>query len=117
MKERFNNFRQFIAERKIIIALGIATVVAVIAASVSVWAYNVSDVSRLDISRPGYEEARDSVIKGDESISFGATGTLDADAMKDFQSLYDDKHQKLDAIGSFDGNLLSDDLLKTTTSE
>lgn len=117
MKKRLHSLRECIARHKITLGLSIAVVVAFAMTVVSMWVYNISDVARLDISRPGYEKARESVIKGDETITFGATGDLDANAMKDFQKLFDEKRKALNAIGRFDGDVLDDNQLKTSSSE
>ncbi len=78
--------------------------------------YNYSDVSRLDISRPGYESLRKSVVK-DEATTFDANGTLNSKDIEDFQKLYDKKRQALNALGKFDGDALNDDQLKIVPSE
>lgn len=114
---RLARVRLFLVEHTILLGLLVALMVGLVMTSVSIWIYNSSDVSRLDISRPGYEKARESVIKGDETLQFGATGTLDSNAMKDFQQLFDEKREKLDAIGSFEGEIQSDGQLKAAVSE
>lgn len=114
---RLAGVKRFLIEHKILLGLLVALAVSLIMTSVSIWIYNSSDVSRLDISRPGYEKARESVIKGDETLQFGATGTLDSNAMKDFQQLFDERREKLDAIGSFDGEIQSDGQLKAVSTE
>lgn len=109
--------QQFLIEHKIILGLLVALTVSLLMTSISIWIYNMSDVSRLDISRPGYEKARESVIKGDETLQFGATGVLDSNALKDFQQLFDEKREKLDANGNFAGDIQSDGQLRTVVSE
>lgn len=116
MIQRLHSFRLFLSRHKIVVGLSSAIVVALTLTVVSMWIYNTSDVARIDISRPGYEKARESVIKGDETISFGATGTLDSNAMKDFQQLFDEKRKSLNAIGDFDGSIISDEQLKASSS-
>lgn len=104
--------RNFFADHRIMLGI-IGVVIAALAMTViSVWVYNLSDVARLDISRPGYEQARESVIKGNETQQFSATGELDKEAFDTFKKLFDERLQALQAIGKFDGNSMSDDQLK-----
>ena len=100
--------KTFASERKIVLGLAAASVVALAMTTLSIWMYNISDVSRLDVSRPGYEQARESVIKADDALSFSASGELDVDAMKDFQQLFDAKRKALNAMGGFEGTILED---------
>ena len=107
-----SRLRNFFAERRILLGIIGVVTVALAMTVVSVWIYNLSDVARLDISRPGYEEARQSVIKGNETLQFSATGDLDQTAFETFEQLFDERRQALQAIGKFDGNGLNDDQLK-----
>lgn len=109
---RWKTMRNFFAERRILLGIIGVVTVALIMTVISVWVYNLSDVARLDISRPGYEQARQSVIKGNETQQFSATGELDKDALDTFERLFDERLKALQAIGKFDGNSMSDDQLK-----
>jgi hypothetical protein len=76
------------------------------------WIYHVNDVSRLDISRPGYEIARESVQRQEETDMFQATGKLDKKALDLFKKEFDSKRKLLDGNSRFDPEVISDEQLK-----
>jgi hypothetical protein len=108
----YEQARAFISRHMIASGVGVAVVVACVLTLVSMWAYNVSDVARLDVSRPGYEKVREEVKKSEDTKKFNAAGALDKNALQDFQDLYDERLKNLNELGRFDGNVLDDDQLK-----
>lgn len=104
--------KHFMQTHMIMCGVGVSVLVAVLLTSISMWAYNSSDVARLDVSRPGYETIRDEVKNTEETKKFGATGELNEQAFEDFQLLYDERLHNLGDLGRFDGAVLNDDQLK-----
>ena len=113
----FASIVEFFRERKLLLGLMIAVSVALFATTMSIWTYNLSDVSRLDVSRPGDENIRRSLLKNEEQVRFDATGKLDTAATDDFQKLFDEKRAALSGVGTFEADVLTDERLNLATSE
>lgn len=106
----------FFAERRILLALVLAILVALVMTVISLKLYDLDDVSRLDVSLPNRENIRSS--EGEAEVqNFASTGELDAKALSDFQTLYTKNRSALDALGKFDGDALSSDSLKIDANE
>ena len=112
MRSQFRRLVDFFTQRQLLLGVIVTIVAALSLTAFSIWSYNGSDVARLDISRPGYESARGSVIKGGETTNFSATGELDAKALNDFQKLFDSKRKAMQAIGKFESDALDNEQLK-----
>lgn len=106
----------FFAERRLLLGIIFATVIAIIMTIISLRLYDLDDVSRLDVSLPIRENIRMST-KEDEVQQFGSTGVLDTQALSDFQALFTKNRSALDALGKFDGDALSSDSLKIGSNE
>lgn len=104
-------------ERKMLLCLVLAISLVLLMTAASLRAYYLSDVSHLDLSRPGHEKSRSDVMTPGNETRFEAAGPVDATALKTFQQLYDKKRTALNALGRFDGNALGDDQMKLTTNE
>ncbi|MBC7512269.1 hypothetical protein H7142_01235 [Candidatus Saccharibacteria bacterium] len=72
--------------------------------------YESSGTLQLDLSRPGYDSAREEAIKGNEVFrGFSSDGTIDAESLNEFDSLYKQKAaEALIDIDAFSGEALSD---------
>ena len=110
-------FSNFFRERKLLTGIILAVTMALTLTFVSMIIYVLSDVARLDISRPGYEKFRESVIKNEATVRFEPNGSLDKQAVQDFQELFSEKRRLLEPIGRFDGNPLGDEELKLAPSQ
>jgi hypothetical protein len=90
-----------------------AIVVAMFLVYVALSLYQSSGTLQLDLSRPGYASARQEANKDNEVFKgFSAEGTVDADALKEFDKLYKQKAaEALIDIDAFSGNALSDKAL------
>lgn len=108
--------KEFFYTRQILLLLLSAVLVATLTTAVGVKLYNMSDVSRLDLSLPGHEKSRKDVGI-EEQIKFEANGSIDSKVLDDFQKLFDEKRSSLKALHKFDGDLLNSDKLKITTNE
>lgn len=106
----------FFAERRVLLSIIAAVLLACVMTVISLRLYDLDDVSRLDVSLPIRENIRSST-KEDEVQQFGSTGVLDARALADFQALFTKNRSALDALGKFDGDSLSSDSLKIGPNE
>lgn len=72
--------------------------------------YQSSGTLQLDLSRPGYDSAREEAIKDTEVFKgFSAEGPIDKQALSEFDKLYREKAaEALIDIGDFSGDALSD---------
>ena len=72
--------------------------------------YESSGTIQLDLSRPGYDSAREEAIKGNEVFrGFSSDGTIDTKSLNEFDSLYKQKAaEALIDIDAFSGDALSD---------
>lgn len=107
----YQRIRAFLLSHMIFFGVSIAVIVALVLTSVSMWLYVVSDVARLDVSRPQYQSVREEVKKVEDTKKFNSTGPLDVQALRDFQELFDARRKSLNESGRFDGSLLNDDQL------
>lgn len=96
------------SQTKIIIGLSLAIVIALILTVISVGLYISSGVSRLDLSRPGYEPARQGVNEKSATKTFDNSGDMDAKAIGEFTELYDEQQSVLENTSSFSDNNLDD---------
>lgn len=72
--------------------------------------YQSSGTIQLDLSRPGYDNARLEAVKDNEVFKgFSADGAIDAAALNEFDALYKQKAaEALINIDAFSGDALSD---------
>jgi ABC-type Na+ efflux pump permease subunit len=72
--------------------------------------YQSSGTLQLDLSRPGYDNARQEAIKGDSVFKgYAADGPINAASLKEFDELYKQKAaEALIEIDAFSGDALTD---------
>lgn len=75
--------------------------------------YQSSGTLQLDLSRPGYDSAREEAIKDTEVFKgFSADGAISAESLNEFDTLYKQKAaEALIDIADFSGDALSDSAL------
>lgn len=75
--------------------------------------YQSSGTLQLDLSRPGYDSARQEAIKDNKVFKgFSADGRIDSESLKEFDDLYKQKAaEALIDIDAFSGAALSDETL------
>lgn len=75
--------------------------------------YGSSGTLQLDLSRPGYDNARKEVRKESEVFrGFSEDGAITAETLEEFQTLYKQKSDEaLVKIDAFSGDVLSDEAL------
>ena len=57
--------------------------------------YNSSGTAQLDLSRPEYENVRDQVGRGVDTVSYPSTGEIDAQALDKYRELFTQKADDL----------------------
>lgn len=97
------------------LAIAAAAIAALILTSVSMYLYSQSDASRIDASLPGREDIR-SKLTTTPTITFEGSGSVDAAALADFQTLYDKEREALRSYGTFEGDQLEFSNLMSTRS-
>ncbi len=96
----------------------IAIIIALILTSINMTLYFVSGTSKLDLSRPGYESARDQIRRTNGSDqNFSANGDLDNAILKDFLKKYDNESKDLQQYSPFSENILDDEQLGITAQQ
>lgn len=90
----------------ILIVIGISLFLVYVALSL----YASSGTLQLDLSRPGYDSAREEAVKGSEVFKgFSADGPINAASLDEFEELYKQKAaEALIDIDAFSGDPLSD---------
>ena len=98
-------------KHKFVLLVVITIAVSLLLVIVSLWFYNTSGAAQLDLSRPGYESAREQAVTHTNFESFSSTGTLDREALAKFGQLYDDQMKEAKAVEAFGGDVMSDTAL------
>lgn len=85
-----------------------ALLVTVALLAVSIFLYRVNGTAQLDLSRPGYESARDKseTVKSDE---FAPTGTIDSKTVENFKSMFNARAEKIKNANAFGVDSLNDE--------
>lgn len=102
------NRHEMLAEYRLAAFIGVSVVVALLLTTVSLLLYTLTGTASLDLSRPGYEDARQKVKREVDDEVFSATGGMNKAVMKEYLSLYQKKQQPLKTYDSFDPNIVSD---------
>jgi hypothetical protein len=86
----------------------ITLAVTVVLLGISILLYRVSGTAQLDLSRPGYETARDKseAVRSDE---FDSTGPINDKTIKEFESMYDSRASRIKSINAFKSEALSNE--------
>ena len=86
--------------------------VAFILVLISMYIYNSSGASQLDLSRPGYKSVRAQAVNSDGDFqNYSSTGPINVTTINEFESLYTSESQKIKAVDAFGGDPLSPDAL------
>lgn len=99
--------RQFL--RMVVLVISVSLFLVYVALSL----YQSSGTLQLDLSRPGYDNARKEAIKDTEVFKgFSADGQIDKKSLDEFNKLYSKKaSEALISIDAFSGDALSDQAL------
>lgn len=86
-------------------------IIACIMTVISLQLYDKSGAIKLDLSRPGYEKVRQEVEKESDDQPYEATGTLDEQSIKDFESRLNKYDKELKALSNYSESTISDENL------
>lgn len=98
--------RDLINQNRFLVLIMAAIFISIVWVIISVAIYMRDGAYLLDLSRPGYEPAREQVHEQTTSSNFRADGPLDADAVEDFLKLYEERTDAIDKFDNFDSTAL-----------
>lgn len=101
--------RLFTDQHRLAMAITISISVAIIMTLVSMSLYYTSGAHVLDISRPGYEQARQAVQQPFHSDSFPQDGPINPEVIAEFKQIYDRNRQHLNKIDDFSNQKVMND--------
>jgi len=105
----FKKFKKFLQRHQLASFVILAIVISAIMTVVSMWLYMASGTMKLDLSRPGYEQARQEITNdSSDNQSFSPNGSLTPSVINDFRDRLNKLQKKLGDMGNFDSNALSD---------
>lgn len=107
MNRLWQAFTSLVVRHRLVFAVAAVIGVAITSTAISMSLYISSGASSLDLSRPGYSQAR-SAVKNVPSESFSATGNLDYKAAEQFKQAYETQRATLDSFGDFRDAALDD---------
>ncbi len=102
--------RQWLRLPKFVIALFMIITTALIMTAVSISIYTSSGVQNIDLSRPGYEQARRD-LTGGELTNFNPEGPLNPAVVDSFSPLYSARVEALHKLDAFSDDVLDDSTL------
>lgn len=100
--------RTFIMRHQLVTAITAVVGVALVMTGISMTLYVWSGASGLDLSRPGFTSARNSIDNAAGDTAFDATGPLEESDVAQFRKLLLKQQNKLKDLGSFSDDTLSD---------
>ena len=89
-------------------ALAVAVGVALLLTVVSVSIYTLSGVSKLDLSRPGFEQEREEVRQTTSQKTYDTTSPVTRGSIDEFLIEYDQRAKEIKEYGSFRDQALDD---------
>jgi hypothetical protein len=108
--------RALILRHQLLTALALVIIITGILTSISMWLYIQSGASGLDLSRPGFTNARDD-LQQESTADFESTGTLTVDDIAKFNKLYEKQRAALNSLSAFDDDAISDEELGLVVPE
>lgn len=103
--------RSRFARHKLVTLVVLTIGISLTLVGVSLGLYNSSGAAQLDLSRPGYEAARNKTITHDSFDSFEQSGRIDEKALELYRKLYDQQMKEVTAVDPFGGTVMSDEAL------
>ncbi len=113
----WQNIFERIQRHTIIYGVIAALLIAILMTMVSMALYVSSGASRLDLSRPGYENIRAEVQSGREDNTFRANGPLNEAVYDDFQDRFTKRREVMQQLGDYRSTALNDRELQIAPSE
>lgn len=93
---------------KLPLALAGAIAVSLVLMGISVAWYTLDGSSKLDLSRPGYEQERAEVRTTETQKSYDTTSAINKPAINDFLTEYDARTKELKGYGDYSDSALDD---------
>jgi len=97
---------------QLFVMVSLSIVIAIFLVYVALSLYQSSGALQLDLSRPGYDSARQEAIKDNGEVfkGFSADGPIDKASLQEFDTLYKQKAAQAftDDVADFSGDALSD---------
>ena len=100
--------RKVVHGPKLPLALTGAILVSLCLTVLSVTWYSLDGSSKLDLSRPGYEQERSEVRTTDTQKTYDTTSPITEKSVTDFLQEYDNRAQELKGYGNFGEGALDD---------
>lgn len=108
-----NPIRRFITRHRLPVAIGAVIVISLLITAINLSLYVSSGSSSLDLSRPGYEQARRQTQTGDtRRVEFESTGPINESVLKDFKKIFSDQRAEINALDGFRDTALDDASLR-----
>lgn len=102
-------------EGRLPFALGLAVVFALVLTGISVFMYSATGASKLDLSRPGFEQERTEVRNNDSTKVYDTTSPITSESITDFLKEYDSKVKEVSEFGNFSDKALDESNLQLLT--
>lgn len=104
-------FQKIIDRHRLTFAITAVIGIALVMTSISMSLYITSGTSSLDLSRPGYSQAREQ-LNASKGVTFSESGPLDQQVMTDFETLFDSQQNAINELDGFGGAVLDDPSLQ-----
>lgn len=112
MDERIKTLKKILSRFKLPLAIIGAIIVALLLTAISISLYVKSGVASLDLSRPGYEQARKQVRTPERDRTFDAVGPIDKESLTEFRELYQAELKQISGSSRFSNENLEDTQLR-----
>ena len=89
----------------------LAVLLAVVMTSVSILVYTSSGAINIDLSRPGYEKAREETSASEPTTQFQPSGPMDQNAINDFNNRLESLQTDINNMNDFSADVMSDEAL------
>ena len=102
--------KALIKRHQFLTALVLVIAITGLLTGLSMWLYIQSGASGLDLSRPGFTNAR-SDLQQEITANFDSTGPLTEKDLATFKKLYEKQRTALNSLSAFDDDAISDEEL------
>lgn len=109
-----DEFSQVVARHRLVALIGMVVVLAFLMTSISMTLYVTSGASSLDLSRPGYVQARSEVKDDTVSKSFPSIGPLNRAEYDKYKALFDEQQKTIKNLSSYEPGPIDDVSLRLT---
>ncbi|MGB3009076.1 MAG: hypothetical protein WBB33_01855 [Candidatus Saccharimonadales bacterium] len=107
-----SRIKQWVVNNQLTTGILLIVGITLLLTSINMALYITSGTSGLDLSRPGFEQARKNALNDSSSPEFSPTGKLTQKDIEEFTKLYNDQRDRLKKMGSFDDQVLTDESLR-----